>query len=363
MNRIFSNLFIFISFVSFPLSAAAQKQSAQEAYIEKYAQMAVDEMFRSGVPASITLAQGMLESANGQSYLATKGNNHFGIKCHDWKGPGVYIDAEKRNECFRKYKSVSDSYKDHSDFLRYRDRYKPLFDLKTTDYKGWAHGLKRAGYATDPSYPRKLISIIETYGLSRFDQTDAKAIRRQNRLARKEARRLRKKTAAVPVAAGDTTAVGVAMKEERPETITVAPGSRIPESPTVLEEPRLYEGSDSEFRFSLSRHLYSQNGVAFVYSAEGETYASIAKLYSLFPREILYFNDVRSDKELLPGTIVYLQPKKKKAASHLDKYIAEGNETLADISQRFAVRLNSIMKLNGFTEDHILKEGDTVLLR
>ena len=150
------------------------------------------------------------------------------------------------------------------------------------------------------------------------------------------------------------------MKEERPETITVAPGSRIPESPTVLEEPRLYEGSDSEFRFSLSRHLYSQNGVAFVYSAEGETYASIAKLYSLFPREILYFNDVRSDKELLPGTIVYLQPKKKKAASHLDKYIAEGNETLADISQRFAVRLNSIMKLNGFTEDHILKEGDTV---
>ena len=251
MNRIFSNLFIFISFVSFPLSAAAQKQSAQEAYIEKYAQMAVDEMFRSGVPASITLAQGMLESANGQSYLATKGNNHFGIKCHDWTGPGVYIDAEKRNECFRKYKSVSDSYKDHSDFLRYRDRYKPLFDLKTTDYKGWAHGLKRAGYATDPSYPRKLISIIETYGLSRFDQTDAKAIRRQNRLARKEARRLRKKAAAVPVTAGDTTAVGVAMKEERPETITVAPGSRIPESPTVLEEPRLYEGSDSEFRFFL----------------------------------------------------------------------------------------------------------------
>lgn len=352
-----------IILLSLLVALGASKEPTLE-YIAKYSDLAVSEMKRTGVPASITLAQGILESNSGQSRLAVRGNNHFGIKCHnDWNGRTMRLDDDARRECFRVYPSVKDSYRDHSDFLRYRDRYKPLFDLKTTDYKGWAHGLKRAGYATDPSYPRKLISIIETYGLSRFDQTDAKAIRRQNRLARKEARRLRKKAAAVPVTAGDTTAVGVAMKEERPETITVAPGSRIPESPTVLEEPRLYEGSDSEFRFSLSRHLYSQNGVAFVYSAEGETYASIAKLYSLFPREILYFNDVRSDKELLPGTIVYLQPKKKKAASHLDKYIAEGNETLADISQRFAVRLNSIMKLNGFTEDHILKEGDTVLLR
>lgn len=353
---------------SVPLSA--QKQSAQEAYIEKYAQMAVDEMFRSGVPASITLAQGMLESGNGQSYLATKGNNHFGIKCHDWKGPGVYMDAEKKNECFRKYKSVAESYKDHSDFLRYKDRYKSLFDLKITDYKGWAHGLKRAGYATDPAYPRKLINLIETYDLSRFDQTDTKAIRKQNKLSRKEARRLRKasETAAALAASGpDTGTQASAVPEQpqaaKPEIITVSPGSKVPDSPTVLEEPRPYEGDRSEFRFSLSRQLYSQNGVAFVYSVDGESYRSIAELYNLFPREILYFNDVTADRQLLPGTVVYLQPKKRKAARHIDKYIAEGGETLWEISQRFAVKLQSIMKKNGFSEEHVLIDGDTVLLR
>ncbi len=322
----------------------AQKQSAQEAYIEKYAQMAVDEMFRSGVPASITLAQGMLESANGQSYLATKGNNHFGIKCHDWKGPGVYMDAERKGECFRKYKSVAESYKDHSDFLRFRDRYKSLFDLKTTDYKGWAHGLKSAGYATDPAYPRKLINIIETYGLSRFDRTDTEEIRKNNRLSRKEARKLRK-------------------EQRRTEVITVAPGSKVPESPTVLEEPHRYDGPRPEFIFSLSRQLYSQNGVAFIYSVEGETYLSIAKKYNLFPREIFAFNDVKEDSSLLPGTVVYLQPKKNKAAPHVDKYIAEGGESLRDISQRFAVKLRKIQHLNGFGADHVLREGDTVLLR
>ena len=369
MNRLYSLCMAAAVCMAASMPLSAQRQSAQEAYIEKYAQMAVDEMFRSGVPASITLAQGMLESGNGKSYLATEGNNHFGIKCHDWKGPGVYIDAEKKNECFRKYKSVAESYKDHSDFLRYRDRYKSLFDLKTTDYKGWAHGLKRAGYATDPAYPRKLINLIETYDLSRFDQTDAREIRRQNKLSRKEARRLKKAAKAAAALASGQTAAGasgqVACEQYAagPEVISVAPGSKVPESPTQIEEPRPYEGAKSEFRFSLSRQLYSQNGVAFVYSVEGETYQSIAKQYDLFPREILYFNDVEEDRQLLPGTVVYLQPKKRKAASHLDKYIAEGDESLRDISQRFAVKLHSIMKMNGFSQGHVLREGDTVLLR
>lgn len=345
------------------MPVCAQKSSEAEAYIEKYAQTAVDEMFRSGVPASITLAQGMLESGNGQSYLARKGNNHFGIKCHDWKGPGVYIDAEKNNECFRKYKSVSDSYKDHSDFLRYRDRYKFLFDLKITDYRGWAHGLKKAGYATDPAYPRKLINLIETYGLSRFDQTDVKEIRKNNRLSRKEARRQRKEAKAA--SRNNSSGSAPVQAETLPEEIiNVAPGSRIPESPTVLEEPQLYEGSRvADFNFSLSRQLYSQNGVAFIYSAEGETYQSVARLYGLFYREILSFNDADKDEELLPGSVVYLQPKKDKAASHIDKYIADGTESLRDVSQRFGVKLKSIMKRNGFEPGHVLRDGDTVLLR
>ena len=351
--------------------SAAQRSRAGEAYIEKYAQDAVNEMFRSGVPASITLAQGMLESANGQSYLALKGNNHFGIKCHDWKGPGVYMDAEKRNECFRKYRNVSESYRDHSDFLRYRDRYKFLFDLKITDYKGWAHGLKKAGYATDPAYPRKLINLIETYDLSRFDQTDTREIRKKNRLSRKEARRLRKaakeKGAAVqPVDSSSYVPQGGAPSGSQvsPEIITVAPGSRIPDSPTVLEEPRPYDGGKmAEFRFSLSRQLYSQNGVPFVYSVEGETYADIAEYYSLFLREILRYNDLPEDEPLVPGTVVYLQPKKSKAARHVDKYVAEGDESLREIAQRYAVRLASLMKMNGIEEPRDLSEGEMILLR
>ena len=169
--------------------------------------------------------------------------------------------------------------------------------------------------------------------------------------------------AAQPDSVGTGTEAAATEPARKPEIITVAPGSRIPDSPSVLEEPRRYEGSRSEFSFSLTRQLYSQNGVAFVYSIEGESYQSIAKLYNLFPREILYFNDVTSDRELLPGTVVYLQPKKKKAAQHLDKYIAEGGETLWDISQRFAVKLHSIMKKNGFSGDHVLVNGDTVVLR
>lgn len=350
---------------------SAKPLSPQEAYIEKYAQIAVDEMFRSGVPASITLAQGMLESSNGQSYLAVNGNNHFGIKCHDWTGGRVFSDDDRKGECFRKYRSVEDSFRDHSDFLRYRDRYKFLFDLKTTDYKGWAYGLKRAGYATDPAYPRKLINLIETYDLDRFDETDAAKVRKDKRISRKEARRLRRAAGTVP-AAGSASSVQAGAVSDDPgsgytsasENVSIAPGSRIPESPTVLEEPQPLDGRQrAEFRFSLSRQLYSQNGVAFVYSVEGETYSTIASLYSLFPKEILSFNDAVADSALLPGTVVYLQPKKKYAAAHMDKYIAEGDESLRDICQRFAVKMSSIMKLNGFSAGHQLREGDTVLLR
>ena len=122
-------------------SHASGERSPQQSYINTYSRTAVAEMYRSGVPASITLAQGMLESANGQSVLAVKGNNHFGIKCHDWSGPRMYYDDDRKGECFRKYSSPEESFRDHSDFLRYRDRYKFLFDLETTDYKGWAYGL------------------------------------------------------------------------------------------------------------------------------------------------------------------------------------------------------------------------------
>ena len=161
------------------VQAVAQPKwnSAYQAYIDEYADLAVDQMKRYGVPASITLAQALLESGAGRSTLATKGNNHFGIKCHGWTGRTIAVDDDKRNECFRAYKSVKDSYEDHSTYLASGQRYRDLFKLKVTDYKGWAHGLKRAGYATNPKYATLLIDIIELYGLDKYDS--GKKVRQQ----------------------------------------------------------------------------------------------------------------------------------------------------------------------------------------
>lgn len=144
-------------------------QNKTDIYIEKYSYLAIKEMKEFRIPASITLAQGILESGNGESRLATEGNNHFGIKCHNWEGEEIYADDDEENECFRKYNKVEDSYRDHSLFLSKRGRYSFLFKLNITDYKAWAKGLKKAGYATSPTYAEKLISLIERYNLQKFD--------------------------------------------------------------------------------------------------------------------------------------------------------------------------------------------------
>ena len=139
------------------------------AYIEMYKEIAIAEMKKSGIPASITLAQGILESGSGKGRLAVKANNHFGIKCHNWKGPRIYHDDDEAQECFRKYTNAAHSFRDHSEFLTQRKRYAKLFTLKSGDYKGWAKELRRAGYATDKKYPQKLISLIERYELNQYD--------------------------------------------------------------------------------------------------------------------------------------------------------------------------------------------------
>ena len=149
------------------------QQMTRSQYIEKYADIAVREMKATGIPASITLAQGCLESGNGNSTLATKANNHFGIKCHGWKGQSIRHTDDAPDECFRSYENADDSFRDHSDFLRYRDRYAALFNLEPTDYRGWAYGLQQAGYATAPTYAESLIRIIEENGLDRYDRMDA----------------------------------------------------------------------------------------------------------------------------------------------------------------------------------------------
>jgi flagellum-specific peptidoglycan hydrolase FlgJ len=148
----------------------SDKLNAVELYINRYSDIAKDNMRLHKIPASITLAQGILESGSGKGRLAIKANNHFGIKCHGWKGAKIYHDDDRSQECFRKYRKAETSYKDHSEFLTGRRRYTSLFKLKSNDYKGWAKGLRTAGYATDRKYPQKLISLIERYKLYKYDE-------------------------------------------------------------------------------------------------------------------------------------------------------------------------------------------------
>lgn len=301
------------------LSIGAAKNPKLD-YIDKYSDIAIKEMKRTGVPASITLAQGILESNAGQSVLATKGNNHFGIKCHnDWKGKTMKMDDNAPKECFRVYPNAEASFRDHSDFLRSRDRYKSLFELKQTDYKGWARGLKKAGYATDPGYADKLITLIEDYELYRFDK-------------------------------------GV--------KVSVKPPLEIEEPKVVQLEPRPGMKYQESVTFSTARKVYSQNGVPFVYSEAGETYASIAASNGLFLKELLKFNDYEQELALEPGTMVYLARKKSQGPVGVNKYVVERDgETLRDIAQRFGIRYAALQKLNIVLYGKTLEEGDTVILR
>ncbi len=163
-----------------------KSNSAVDIYIANYADIAITEMRRYGIPASITLAQGILESGSGRGRLAVEANNHFGIKCHGWTGARIYHDDDRSKECFRKYKDPIKSYEDHSKFLTQRGRYAFLFDLKEDDYKAWAKGLKKAGYATDRKYPKKLIALIEDNDLDDFDREGLKKGRRQGKTPPKQ---------------------------------------------------------------------------------------------------------------------------------------------------------------------------------
>jgi LysM repeat protein len=286
-------------------------------YVEKYADIAVKEMKRTGVPASITLAQGLLESRAGLSPLAADGNNHFGIKCHnDWDGKKMYHDDDANSECFRVYKSAEESFKNHSDFLRGRDRYKSLFELPQDDYKAWAHGLKEAGYATDPRYAHKLIKLIEDYELYEYDKD-----------------------------------VKVTLKTPRQE-----------ETPVLIPQQERSSNYKETIALSLRRDLYSQNGVPCIYALEGESYSSIAASQGLFLRELLRYNDLKEDMPLEKGTIVYLARKKQEGP--VGQYVVDTEgETLYRIAQRFGIRYATLQQLNVLLLGKTLEPGDTVRLR
>ncbi len=303
--------------------AAALSDTPQQEYVKKYSAIAVSEMQRSGVPASITLAQGILESRSGLSSLATEGNNHFGIKCHrNWTGRTMRVNDDAPNECFRVYKSAEESFRDHSDFLRYQDRYKSLFELKITDYKGWAQGLKKAGYATDPAYAGKLIKIIEDYSLYRYD-----------------------------------TGVPQAAVPETPLKIEKA-------SQVQVENPVKRQGQVREnYSFSIERKVYKKNGILCVYAEKGDSFESIALEFNLFRGELLRFNDLPAERPLRIGEVVYLKSKKRRAVSGMPMYVVgDAHETLWDISQRFGVRMKCILKYNTLPEGYVPVEGDVIYL-
>jgi LysM repeat protein len=264
-------------------------------------------MLRSGVPASITLAQGMLESDNGNSTLAREANNHFGIKCHnDWKGQTIYHDDDRQGECFRKYKSAYESYQDHSDFLMSGSRYSFLFELEMTDYKGWARGLKKAGYATSPTYSDMLIRIIEENNLHQFDLSGASE--------------------------------ASAQKKRRTQNET---------SKSV----------------SISREVLVKNRVKYIIVKPEDTFRSLQEEFDLLPFEIYKYNDMARDQELKAGQVIYLQPKRNRAEYGSSWHTVKEGETLEQISQMYAVKPEKLYMKNLLVPGTPLHAGDKISLR
>ncbi len=289
-----------------PGFAVAQDWSREE-YIEMYRELAIHEMARSGVPASITLAQGCLESDNGNSRLATRGNNHFGIKCHGWKGKRIIHDDDEKNECFRKYKSVGESYADHTDFLMNTPRYSTLFLLDPTDYKGWAKGLKKAGYATSPQYASLLIQIIEDYGLHQYDTGEWLAEEAEGR-------------------------------------------------------PGLVDIDDLEIEVG-QRRILVRNRINYIIVKEGDTYQSLTSEMDMMPFELAKYNEIPRDSKLKKGQVLYLQPKRSKASVEFRFHTVEEGETMYEISQMYGIKLKKLLQKNLMEEGQEPEPGDIIHLR
>jgi LysM repeat protein len=283
------------------------KEISREEYISTFASVAMREMSRVGIPASITLAQGCLESNNGNSRLAVVANNHFGIKCHEWDGKKIYHDDDRRNECFRVYASPYESFLDHSTFLADRNRYAFLFDLDPDDYKGWARGLKKAGYATANNYASLLINIIEENELHRYD---------------------------LLVLEGD-------YKEGE------VPASHPARGATA----------------AATREIKLNNNIEYVLVEPGDTPESLRNELDLYKNELFRYNELDSDAELKAGQIIYLQPKRRKAAAGNEIHVVEKGQTLYDISQIYGIKLKHLYKRNQLLEGQQVPEGTQIYLR
>lgn len=272
-----------------------------ERYVQKYHSLAVEQMERYKIPASITLAQGLLESAAGTSELSRKANNHFGIKADkSWNG----AKKRRKGSWYRSYGSVRDSYEDHSKFLAYKERYASLFRLNSSDYKGWAKGLRKAGYAEDRSYPQKLINLIERYQLYKFDSYSS-----------------RKSTA-----------------------------SSI--------------NNISSSSYSSSRTMYRANGLIYIIGKSGDTFKTLAKETGVSRRKLIRYNDLYKNYTIKQGDIIYLEKKNSKAEKPYKFHTTTAGESLYSIAQKYGIRLKKLLNMNPqFKSYATLKVGDIVRLR
>ena len=302
-KRICLFLFACLFFISH-LSAQMRWNSVYQEYIDQYKDLAIEEMLRYNIPASITLAQGIFESGAGRSELSVKGNNHFGIKCHGWTGRSVYHDDDARNECFRAYDNVLQSYEDHSKFLRYNVRYNSLFTLQRTDYRGWAQGLKACGYATNPRYADKLIELIELYKLYELD----KATSYDKFMAKRG-------------------------------------------------------GYDKPVSQGMSLHpikIYNKN--YYIIARAGDTFKGLGEEIDISYRKIAKYNERDKNDVLHAGEIIYLKKKQKKAdkAYKNRPHIVKAGESMYSIAQRYGIRLKSLYKKNHLSPDYQARVGDTL---
>lgn len=293
-------------------------------YIETWKNVALEQQSLYGVPACITLAQGLLESAAGQSELAVKANNHFGIKCtSDWLGGSYFHDDDHKGECFRVYQNAEESFTDHSQFLR-RDRYKPLFELDPIDYRRWAQGLKDCGYATDPSYATKLVAIIEEYALDTLVGSDFVL---QDRFASRPA---------TPEGSLAELAVGTA-----PAVAANEAGEIWVEAKTAKEE---------KWAFKASHRKERVNHTPFVYAREGDSYASIAYQLNMRERKLREWNDAVGHT-LKVNDRVFLSKKPKYVRGEKEVMWVHPGESLWMICQREGLQLKTIYEVNGIPQD------------
>ncbi len=294
------------------LSTASFAQLSRAEYINRWQLVAIEEMNRSGIPASITMAQGCLESGNGNSELSKKSNNHFGIKCKkNWNGKKVYYDDDRKNECFRKYKTVEESYIDHTNFLMNNPRYASLFELKPTDYKGWAKGLKKAGYATVHDYDKRLIKIIEENKLYRLDQ----------------------KINYQQLASASHHNINSAVSNQ----LTLNPYN--------------------------SHQITKFNGIKSVVARSGDTYEMLAQEMGLNDWELYKFNDQRPGYRPIPNEVIYIQPKKTKSSKDKLTHRVQKGENMHYISQLYGIKLKPLYKRNRMKVGEQLRVGQLINLR